>query len=66
MFGVTSSPFPAIQSVLCHFLSDNIISRYSTRINDWLLQNMYMDDIHFGGDTVKEVLKMQIDLVDLF
>ena len=25
-----------------------------------------MDDIHFGGDTVEEVVKMQNDLVDFF
>ena len=62
MFGVTSSPFLAIQSVLCHSLSDNIVSRYGTHIHDWLMQNMYMDDIHFGGDTVEEVVKMQSDL----
>ena len=66
MFGVTSSPFLAIQSVLCHSLSDNIVSRYGTHIHDWLVQNMYMDDIHFGGDTVEEVIKMQSDLVDFF
>ena len=66
MFGVTSSPFLAIQSVLCHSLSDNIVSRYGTHIHDWLVQNMYMDDIHFGGDTVEEVVKMQSDLVDFF
>ena len=66
MFGVTSSPFLAIQSVLCHSLSDNIVSRYGTHIHDWLVQNMYMDDIHFGVDTVEEVVKMQSDLVDFF
>ena len=62
MFGVTSSPFLAIQSVLYRSLSDNIVSRYCTHIHDWLMQNMYMDDIHFGGDTVEEVS----DLVDFF
>ena len=34
MFGVTSSPFLAIQSVLCESFSDNIVSRYGTGIHD--------------------------------
>ena len=66
MFGVTSSPFLAIQTVLHHSLSEEVVSRYGYRIHDLLVQNMYMDDIHLGGDTPSEVINLQKDIIDFF
>ena len=66
MFGVTSSPFLAIQSVLKHASSTAITSLFGKTLFQLLKANMYMDDVHIGGATVAEVVQMQRDLVDFF
>ena len=66
MFGVNSSPFLAVQSVLEHAQSPAVVSRFGTSLYKLLKDNMYMDDVHIGGKTVEEVVQLQKDLVDFF
>jgi len=66
MFGASSSPFLAIQSVLEHANSPAIVSRFGILLYQLLKDNMYEDDVHSGDETVDEVVRMQKDLVDFF
>ena len=66
MFGVSSSPFLAIQSVLEHARSPAILSRFGMSLYELLKDNMYMDDVHIGGETIDEVLQLQKNLVEFF
>ena len=66
MFGVSSSPFLAVQSVLERAKSLAVTSRFGTSLYELLKDNMYMDDVHIGGETVEEVLQLQKNLVDFF
>ena len=66
MFGLNSSPFLAIQSELEHARSSAISSRFGMSLHELLQDNMYMDDVHIGGETIDEVVQLQINLVKFF
>ena len=66
MFGVSSSPFLAIQSVLNHARSPTVVSQFGMTIYNLLKDNMYMDDVHIGTESVAEVICMQKKLTDFF
>ena len=66
MFGITSRPFLAIQCVLHHGQKDRIVAKYGDSSYNLLRDNMYMDDVHLGGDTVEDVVKKQQMLAELF
>ena len=50
MFGITSRPFLAIQCVLHHGQKDRIVAKYGDSSYNLLRDNMYMDDVHLGGE----------------
>jgi len=45
--------------VLEHANSPAIVSRFGMLLYQLLKDNMYMDDVHTGGETVDEVVRIQ-------
>ena len=66
MFGVSSSPFLAVQCVLHHACTPDVVSKYGSSLYELLRNNMYMDDVHLGGNSIEEVVEKQKMLVDFF
>ena len=66
MFGVTSSPFLAVQCVLHHANSSDVVTKHGSIVYDLLRRNMYMDDVHIGGTSVEDVIAQQRMVVDFF
>lgn len=65
MFGVTSSPFLAMRAIRAHFAREDIQARFLEVIQA-VAPNIYVDDVHTGGDSVEKVVALQQDLVELF
>ena len=66
MLGVSSSPFLAVQCVLHHACTPNVVSKYGSSLYELLRNNMYMNDVHLGEDSIEEVVDKQKMLVDFF
>ena len=59
MFGVSSSPFLAVQCVFHHACTPNVVSKYGSSLYELLRNNMYIDDVYLGGDSIEEVVDKQ-------
>lgn len=64
LFGETCSPFLCIASVHKH--ADDHLDTYGESFRDSIKENMYMDDVHEGGNTESEVIEKYNRLVDFF
>ena len=65
MFSVTFSLFLAVQSVLHHACSSQVVERFGTAVYDLLRHNMYMNDVHLGGASVANVIAQPRMLVNV-
>ena len=58
--------FLFLQCVLHHVCTSILVSKYGSSLYELLRNNMYMDDVHLGGDSIEEVIDKQKMLVHFF
>ena len=61
-FGVNSSPFLAISTVHAH--AKKYAELFPNAVQE-ILQNMYVDDVLTGADTVDSTVKLQQDMSEI-